>query len=341
MNEVNVIADGALLISDGIIQEIGPTRRVEHLAAAKTALEIDATGKVVMPAFVDCFTRLLCGPPISESAEAAARAVHGYTTQRMELEARRRLRQFLRWGTTSLVAACGYGRDEQTEYKALRVLAALNDRPLWIVPWFYGASGCPPDYEGGAEAYLRWTGEQVLPELRRRKLAADVLAGDCFPPASIASYAECARALGMNVNFKSGSTITAESEITVLLPGESFHRAAPYPPARALIDSGNAVALATGYDHFDSPSVSMPMMMSFATKQMGMTPAEALTAATVNAAHAAGLGKWVGSFSCGKQADVLLLNAADYREIPHFFSMNLVALVIRAGQEIYPRMEAV
>jgi imidazolonepropionase len=85
----------------------------------------------------------------------------------------------------------------------------------------------------------------------------------------------------------------------------------------------------------------MPMMMAIAVKQMGMTPAEAINAATINAAHALGLERWVGSFVCDKQADVLILNVSDYRELSHCFGMNPVALVIRAGEEIYPRVETV
>ena len=99
------------------------------------------------------------------------------------------------------------------------------------------------------------------------------------------------------------------------------------------------MALATGFDNLFSPTASMPMVRSLACTQMRMTPEEALTAATINAAHALRIGSRLGTLQYGMQADLLLMDCGDYREIPLYFGMNPVAMVMRRGQLIFPRVE--
>ncbi len=386
MNDLSIIPDGALLVVDGRIMEVGPSRRVEMLQASRDAVEIDATGKVVLPGFVDCYTHLVC-PPVRFGMAAAppedehsarlpepVKLMRASTGQRMEFEARRRLRNFVREGTTTLEARSGHGLDDATELKTLRVLTTLHDRPLSIVPSFYGARALPPEFEGRPSSYLDWLAEHMLPLVKRRRLAqfVNVHCGpEGFPAESARLFIDRVRGLGFPVRVEAspaapdgavdvacsagahgldGLTACTDFEaralaaspiVVTLLPGRSFHLGSPkYPPARALVDAGAAVALASGFDSETSPTCSIPLILSLATNFMKLTPAEALTACTINAAWAVGLGSEVGSLELGKWADLLMINAGDYREIPYHFGMDLLAWTMRHGETLYPRMES-
>jgi imidazolonepropionase len=121
-----------------------------------------------------------------------------------------------------------------------------------------------------------------------------------------------------------------------LLPGAVFHLGkSTYAPARALIDASAIVALATDFNPGTAPSVSMPMVLSLACTQMRMTPAEAIGAATVNAAHALRRADRLGSLEPGKQADLCAFALCDYREIPYYFGTNLCRWTLKRGQVIY------
>jgi imidazolonepropionase len=124
--------------------------------------------------------------------------------------------------------------------------------------------------------------------------------------------------------------------IATLLPGSAFHlHTGKYSPARELIDAGAAIALATDYNPHTSPTYNMQFIISLACGRMGLTPAEAITAATINGAHAIRCAGQVGSLEPGKYADAVLLNAGDYREIPYHFGVNLVHMTIKRGTVIY------
>ena len=381
LRELAIIADGALLIRDGIIIQVGPSRRVEMLAEARDALEIDVTGKAVIPAFIDCHTHVISGAPIlSEWGEhgppgpPALRTFRNTTRQRMEMETRRRLRQFVRKGTLILGARTGLGLDETTEIRMLRVIASLQDRPLRLVPIFYGARATAPEYQGRSADYLQWLAGHMLPLVRQRGLAGivDACCGeDGFNEDETLAYLKRASDLGFAVKVQAGvngaaaavriayeldaisvdgivrcsaeeaACIGACPAIVTLLPGRSYQRGVgDFPDARLMLDNGAAVALATGYDPDLSPTTSMPMIMSLAVTQMRMSHAEALSASTVNAAHALGLSRVAGSLETGKSADVLIMNTGDYRDIAYYFGMDLLPMAMRAGEVLYLRVEA-
>jgi imidazolonepropionase len=389
MRDLGVIQDGAVLIVDGIIREVGPSRRVERLAEARDASEVDASGMVVMPGFVDCHTRLVAGPPALDDYEERCdgprgallgvvfdnvRQVRGYSKQRMELEARKQIRQFVRHGTTTLDARSGFGLDEASELKLLRVIDGLDGKPLAVSSGYFGGHACPPEYEGHADEYIDWLVDRMLPAVRERRLArfVDVCCGTeggftarqagrllmyaaelgfagrvdtgaCSATSGAVAMAVECRAASIDgliqVSSAEVAALASSSTVATLLPGRTFQAAAQsHPPARALIDGGAAVALATGFDAVASPSCSMPMMLSLACAQMKMTPGEAIGASTVNAACALRMDHRAGSIEAGKDADLILLGTGDYREAPFRFGMNPVAMVIRRGELIYPRV---
>ena len=126
--------------------------------------------------------------------------------------------------------------------------------------------------------------------------------------------------------------------VATLLPGCDFHLGLKqYAPARALIDAGAIVALATDYNPGTSPTMSMPIILSLACNQLRMTPAEAITAATINSAYALGRHKQIGSLEVGKLADISVFEVDDYREIPYYFGMNTCHTTIKRGTVIYSR----
>jgi imidazolonepropionase len=130
------------------------------------------------------------------------------------------------------------------------------------------------------------------------------------------------------------------STIATLLPGSVFYLGLDrYAPARVLIGNGAAVALATDFNPGTSPTCSMPTVLSLACTFMRMSPAEAISAATINGAHAVRRAHRVGSLEAGKQADVIVMNATDYREVPYYFGVDLVALTIKRGAVIYRQGE--
>jgi imidazolonepropionase len=130
--------------------------------------------------------------------------------------------------------------------------------------------------------------------------------------------------------------LAGSGTMATLLPGAVFHLGLDrYAPARQMIDAGAAVALATDFNPGTSPTYSMQMILSLACAQMRMTPAEALTAATINGAHAIRSADHCGSLEAGKNADLVLFNVPDYREIPYHFGVNLVAMTIKRGRVLY------
>jgi imidazolonepropionase len=321
LQNLGIIQDGAVLLADGLIVEVGPSRRVENLALAKRAEEIDASGCVVMPGFVDCHIHVARGA----TQELSPRALKTLALRVVE--------EAVRCGTTAMEAKSG-------DLRNLRTHAALRELPLTFVSTFVSA-GLPLEFV-----------KRLLPLVRRRKLAEFAEIG-CADDATLAQ----ARELGLGLKVSAGiilatalgatsvnvteatardAMLLAQSEtIATLSPAVAFDpRAERYPPARMLIDHGVAVALGSG----DNPP-NMLMAIALACRAMNMTVAEAIAASTINGAHAMGRGRNVGSIEAGKSADLAILGVPDYRELPYHFGVNLVSLVMIRGAVLVERSE--
>jgi len=377
MRELGIIADGAVLIRDGLIQEVGPSRRVEALTEARNADEISAIGRVVLPGFVDCHTHPVAGPvrPFEDSREPPPetywKTIQQTSQRTLETQGLRLLEDFVRHGTTTIEAKSGFGMTERGELKILRTHAALNRRTSMLASTFM-ATRWPPS-ESSTGEYIEWVCSHLLPMIKRRRLAefADIYCErDLFSVGQVRRYFSVAKQLGFTPKMHAGQAanigavpeavrfgaasvdhavfvsdddvrmLAACDTIATLLAGPVFFTGTGrYPPARRLIDGGAAVALATNYNPHTSPSHNMQMMIALACRKMGMTVAEAISAATINGAHALRRSARLGSLEHGKAADLIVLAISDYREIPHHFGVNLVDMTLRRGQVVYRRSE--
>ncbi len=388
MSRIGLIEDGAVLIRDGLIAATGRTADITRLPAARNAKVIDATDKVVMPAFVDSHTHLVFGAPrltdfemriagarYEEIAKAgggiasSVRATRAATNAGLTAHAVHFAQQALTTGTTTLEAKSGYGLNAETEIRILEVIRdAAKATPAELIPTFLGAHVVPADTPRAA--YIKLLVKEMIPEVAKEGLAefCDVFCDRGAYTLAEARVILCAAAkhkmklkihaeqltrtggAAMAAKMRATSadhldcatpadiaTLAKSPTIATLLPGCSFFLGLPYPNARRLIDGGAAVALATDFNPGTSPALSMAFMMSLACTQMKMSPAEAVTAATTNAAHAVGRGERLGSLEPGKQADLAIFDAADFREIPYYVGRNTCWMTIKKGQIAWAR----
>jgi imidazolonepropionase len=295
------------------------------------------------------------------------------TSEALKSRALAALVEFASYGTTTVEAKSGYGLDVASELKILKLHQELNrEQPLEIVSTFLGAHVVPQEFRGktdGAEKYLGLLIEKLLPEVVVGDLAeyCDVFcergaftvgqskrlltkaSEHGLRPRLHAEQLSRTGATQLAVELKAASCdhleqvneadirALAKSEtVATLLPGCDFHLGLQkYAPARKLIEAGAIVALATDYNPGTSPTVSMPMILSLACSQLRMTPAEAITAATMNAAYGLGREKAIGSLEAGKQADLAVWEVEDYREIPYYFGMDVCWMTMKRGEIIW------
>ena len=375
LNELGIIPDGAVLIRDGVLIEVGTSRRVENLAEARDAFEINAAGRVVMPGFVDSHTHLLIPPPGSPDSdpERAVRSIRTSTVKRLTARTCNHLHSMARHGTTTVEAKTGCGPDDRAEIKLLRVLAALKKGLVDVVPTvLLRMPGAARADTVAAEAVADWYIHELLPKVRQRKLArfvdlvweADSQVYACFQrylqaasglgfgckmhadkerPAAAIAMAVKNRAVSVDhlehATDGDAANLTGCKTIATFLPYPCFQRRGLSAPARALIEAGVPVALASDFNPRHTPNLNMQTVVALACLQMGMTAGEAISAATINGAHALHCADRTGSIEPGKQADLLILNTADYREMAHHFGMNLVHLTMKRGEFIYKEGE--
>jgi imidazolonepropionase len=265
-------------------------------------------------------------------------------------------RWMLRWGTTTFESKSGYGLDLETELASLRAISQAGGVPTWL-----GAHAVPPEFDD-ADAYLDFALSEVLPAAAPLAEAADVfvergafdvsqarrylsacadaglalrLHGDQFTELGAVELALELGATSIDhleatgpegVAALGGSNVTA-----VLLPASALFLGRPMPPGRALVDAGAIIALATDFNPGSAFCESLPLVTSLAATQLGLSPGEALAACTVNAAHVLGRADRLGRLAPGYAADVVLLDAPDWRYLAYHLGADLVAGVVRSG----------
>jgi imidazolonepropionase len=386
LRDLAIIRDGFMLVRDGRIKAVGPRDQIEA-AAAPSAQEIDAGGRIVLPGFVDAHTHtVFAGNRADEFEdrikgatyqEIAARGGGIRSTVRRTraaseadlLAAARRYRNwFLRGGTTTIEAKSGYGLSLEAEMKILRVIRQLGAEPsARYVPTFLGAHEIPEEFRSKPARYVDLVID-MLPLIRDQSLAefCDVFCEPSLFPldqarailsaarqfgfglrvhadqfrddgaAQLAAEMRAATADHLEYTSEPGLRALAEAGVQpVLLPHSVFHLGSSrYPAARRMIELGLAVVLASDFNPGSSPTCSMPLVLSLACAQMRLTPAETITAATINAACSLRLGDQIGSLEPGKRADFVIHDCEDYRELPYFAGRETARAVYIEGRPV-------
>jgi imidazolonepropionase len=306
--------------------------------------------------------------------QSTVRATRNATLDELIGAGKRYANWFLRNGTTTVEAKSGYGLTLEDELKLLRAIKQLDqETSLRYVPTFLGAHDVPPEYQSDREQYVSLLIDEMLPRVAQEKLAeyCDVFCEDnVFSLDESRRILTAARSHGLGVrlhadqlSLSGGAELAAELKAAtadhlehtdlkgivalksahvqpVLLPGSVYALGSNrYPPAREMIDAGLAIVIATDFNPGSSPTPSLPMALSIASTHMKLSPAEGITAATINAAYSLGRGNEIGSLESGKTADFVIHDCEDYREIPYFFGIEHPWRVYAGGRLAFEREE--
>jgi imidazolonepropionase len=383
MRDLGILADAGVLCEKGKITWVG-VMRDWHRTLPEDYSELDATGKVVLPGFVDSHTHMMFagdraeefalraqGASYQQIAEAGGgilstiRHVRAASKKDLKKHTRRYMNAMMQHGTTTVEIKSGYGLDVDAEIKMLEAINELKDEEVMtVVPTFIGAHAYPPEYKDNKQAYVDLVLERMIPYVGKKKLAAFC---DVFCEKGYFEIAESEKILieakkwgmspkvhaeelhplgGAELAARVGATSADHLEhvtqqgiaalreagvVATLLPGVSFFLNHGYAPARALIDSGVAVAIASDFNPGSCMSFSMPMMMTIACTQMRMTPEEALVACTLNGAAALNMSGAIGSIEVGKNADLIVADIPDYKFLAYHFGTNHIVTTIKNG----------
>jgi imidazolonepropionase len=261
-------------------------------------------------------------------------------------------------GTTTWEGKSGYGLDRETELASLRAVRKAGGIATWL-----GAHAVPPEFDGNADAYLDFALAEVLPEAATVAEAADVfLERGAFDAAQARRYLTACRSAGLALRLHGDQfteqgavplaielgarsidhleatgdegvrALAGSDVVAVVLPASALFLGRPMPPARALVDAGAAVALATDFNPGSAFCESLPLCCSLAATQLRLSPAEALAACTVNAAHVLGRADRIGRLVPGYRADVVVLDAPDWRYLAYHLGGAVVGGVVIGGE---------
>ena len=304
--------------------------------------------------------------------QSTVNATRAATVDELVASGKRYAQWFIRTGTTTTEAKSGYGLTVEDELKILRAIKRLNDETsLRYVPTFLGAHSIPAEYKSRRDTYISLIIDEMLPRVAAEKLAEfcdifceetvftkdesrEILLGARYHGLELRIHADQLSLSGGAQLAAELHTVTADHlEHTdgagiaalksagvqpVLLPGSVYALGSTrYPAAREMIDAGLAVVLATDFNPGSSPTPSMTMVLSLASTQMKMTPAESITAATINAAYSLNRGEKLGSLEAGKVADFVIHDCNDYRELAYFFGIEHPWQVYAGGRQVFAR----
>lgn len=299
---------------------------------------------------------------------ATTRMTREATEDELVAQTTKRLDSFLEHGVTTVEGKSGYGLDLQTELKQLRVMKRLQDQhPIDLIPTFMGAHAVPTDYKGKEEEYIDLIINEMLPVVAKEELAVfnDVFCEiGVFTPEQSERILEAGKRLGLTPKIHADEiepyqgaelaakvgAISAEhllkasdegikamavaGTIACLLPATALYLREQAAQGRKMIDAGVPVAISTDCNPGSSPTTSMPLVMNLACILMRLTPAEALTAATYNAACAIQMESKTGSLEVGKQGDIVLWDISNYQELQYLFGVNHVKSVWKKGVKV-------
>ena len=288
---------------------------------------------------------------------STVRATRAAGSEELAAAVRQHRSRMLGAGTTTFESKSGYGLDRDTELASLQAIRDEGGIPTWL-----GAHAVPPEYDD-ADAYLDFMLAQVLPDAAGLAEAADVFVErGAFDAAQARRYliacAEAGLALRLHADqFTEQGAVALAIELgarsvdhleatgaegvaalgasdvaAVLLPASALFLARPMPPARALVEAGAIVALATDFNPGSAFCESLPLVCSLAATQLKLSPAEALAACTVNAAHVLGRSERLGRLAPGYDADIVLLDAPDWRYLAYHLGGNLVINAVLRGE---------
>jgi imidazolonepropionase len=381
----------------GRILAVGTSAELRREYAARESL--DATGRVVMPGFVDPHTHVvwagdragefelrLAGKSYLEIMQAGGgimatvRQTRAASLDQLVDETRPRLRRMLAHGTTTVEAKTGYGLEMRAELRMLEAIDRLRAEGPWtLVPTFIGAHAVPAEFAGREDAYVDQVVQEMLPEAAgwaagrgNAPLFCDVFCEEgAFSVDQSRRVLERARELGLGLKIHAdefaglgGTALAVElgavsadhlvytpepdllalgrsETVAVGLPGTPFGLAQKdYTPAGKILAAGGLLALASDLNPGTTWCESMQMILALACRYMRLTPAQAIAAATINAARAVGLDGEVGSLEPGKRADVLVLAVPDYRHLGYRYGVNLVETVVKSGRVVVRNGEA-
>jgi imidazolonepropionase len=384
MRDLAIIEDGAVLIANKKMIAVGTTDEVGKHEFAKQAEDIDCSGKVILPGFVDShthpvftaprlidFEKRIAGASYEEIAaagggiRASLRGVRESSKATLAAHVLRALDEMAAQGTTTVEAKSGYGLSLEAEMKSLEAIReASRQWPGTVVSTLLAAHVFPPEYRDNHDEYVRLICDEMIPAVSKRRLAEFV---DVFCERGAFTIDQSQRILRAAVSYGLGvrahvcqltltdltpliglhpasldhmdfvtdddmSALAKVDTVATLLPAANYFLGLrSFPPARKLIDSGVAVALATDYNPGTAPTPSMPFVLSVACTHMKMTPAEAITATTFNGAFALRLAAHKGSLEPGKDADIAIFDASDYRELAYWFGVNRCCETLLGG----------
>ena len=391
LGNLGIISNGCVLVRDGEISAVGTSPAL--MAKYPDEPQVDTSGKIVMPGFVDPHTHALWVGDRSAEFEmriqgksyldilaagggilSTVRATRQASVEQMAAETRPRLKSMFAHGTTTAEIKSGYGLETRSELRMLDAIMLLNEEgPIELASTFLGAHAIAPEFIDNADGYtdvicsdmlpklLSWS-EELHPEKSKPfvdvfcetgafsleqsqrilttanklgfplKIHADEF--DNLGGASLAADLNATSADHLVATSPEDITRLAQSDtVAVALPCTPFGLAEThYTPARAILDAGGLLALATDINPGTAWCEGMQFAIALACRYLRLTPAQAISAATLNAAAAIGRADRIGSLEAGKQADILILGIPDYHHLGYRFGTNLVQTVIKQGQ---------
>ena len=276
------------------------------------------------------------------------------------------LDEMLGFGVTTCEVKSGYGLTMDSELKMLRVINSMKENhKMDVVPTFMGAHAIPPEYEDKGDEYIEFLCKEMIPEVKKQGLAefCDIFCEEAvFDAAQSRKYMQAAREAGFDLKIHAdeieaigGTELAGEMEATsaehliaikesgmdamaaggttaMCLPATSFYLGATYAPAKAMIEKGIPVAIASDFNPGSCPSLNLQLAINLGCLKYRLTPEEVLTAVTINPACAINRGDLVGTIEPGKQADMVIWNAPDFEMVCYRFGSNLAEKVIKKGE---------